>query len=171
MERKGKELLRELLKDADDFATFKRIECPPIYLLGGSACILGGYLERATFDLDFIDIGYKASAGKVFRLFDRFDMLDPCVTPVAEGFEQRATLLDGFTTLRYYVLSREDIVVSKLGRYDEKDRQDIEHLMGACDRALVDKLICSVMARENFSERVKEAFARNVALFKEQHNV
>ncbi len=98
MERKGKELLRELLKDADDFATFKRIACPPIYLLGGSACILGGYLERATFDLDFIDIGYKASAGKVFRLFDRFDMLDLYVTPVAEGFEQRAALLEGFST-------------------------------------------------------------------------
>jgi len=31
---------------------------------------------------------------------------------------------DVFTTLEYYVLSREDIIVSKLGRFSEKDRED-----------------------------------------------
>ena len=85
----------EILHDADDFATLKKIKCSPIYFLGGSGSILGNYMSRATFDLDFIDINYDASAGKVFRLFDRFDMLDLYVTPIAEGFEERAIELQG----------------------------------------------------------------------------
>ncbi len=120
MDLKNREILLELLHDADDFATLKKIECPPLYFLGGSGCILGEYLDRATFDLDFIDINYSASAGKVFRLFDRFDMLDLYVTTVAENFEERALSLSGFDTLKFYVLSKEDIIVSKLGRYSEK---------------------------------------------------
>ena len=113
MDLKNREILLELLHDADDFANFKKIKCPPIYFLGGSGCILGKYLDRATFDLDFIDINYNASAGKVFRLFDRFDMLDLYVTPVAENFEDRAIRLAGFSALEFYVLSKEDIIERK----------------------------------------------------------
>ena len=43
MNSKNRELLMELLKDADDYAEFKKIECPPIYLLGGSGCRITSY--------------------------------------------------------------------------------------------------------------------------------
>lgn len=171
MDRKNKEILLELLHDADDFATLKRIKCPPIYFLGGSGCILGNYLNRATFDLDFLDIDYNAAAGKVFRLFDRFDMLDIYVTPIAEDFEKRAVKLTGFETLAFFVLSKEDIIVSKLGRYSEKDREDIDILIKHSDKKLIARLIENVKNRDDFSERVKSEFIKNSKLMRDKYNV
>jgi len=171
MYSKNREVLMELLHDADEYATFKKIDCPPIYFLGGSGCILGGYLDRATLDIDFIDINYNSSVGKIFRLFDRFDMLDMYVTPIAKGYEDRAEFLEGFTTLKYYVLSAEDIIVSKLGRYSEKDQEDISNLIEKSDMNIISSLIENVINREDFSERVKEEFIKNSLLFKEKYNV
>ena len=37
-----------------------------IYFLGGAACILGQYTERATRDFDFIDLNYPSGLGRVF---------------------------------------------------------------------------------------------------------
>lgn len=158
---KNRELLMELLHDADDFAFFKKIKCPPIYFLGGSGCILGNYLERATLDLDFVDINYDASVGKVFRLFDRFDMLDTFVTPVADGFEKRSKFIEGFTYLKFYTLSKEDIIVSKLGRYSDKDKEDIGVLIEDCDKQLLKNLINFIISKEDFSERIKVEFIKN----------
>ncbi len=171
MDLKNREILLELLHDADDFATLKKIECPPLYFLGGSGCILGEYLDRATFDLDFIDINYSASAGKVFRLFDRFDMLDLYVTTVAENFEERALSLSGFDTLKFYVLSKEDIIVSKLGRYSEKDREDISTLIKDSKKDLLVQLISNVVNRQDLSDRIKQEFIKNSQLLRDDYNV
>lgn len=168
---KNRDLLMELLHDADDFATLKKIKCPPIYFLGGSGCILGNYLDRATLDLDFIDINYEASVGKVFRLFDRFDMLDVYVTPIADGFESRAIKLEGFETLDYYVLSKEDIIVSKLGRFSDKDKEDIDTLIKECDLKKLNTLIQNVIERENFSDRIKAEFIKNSTDLRKRYNV
>lgn len=168
---KNKDILLELLHDADDFANFKKINCLPIYFLGGSACILGDYLERGTLDFDFVDLNYDSSAGKIFRLLDRFDMLDTYVTPVADGFEERAIKLHGFAYLEFYTLSKEDIIVSKLGRFSEKDQEDIKKIIQSCDKIILNKLINTIINKENFSNIVKYEFIKNVKLFKEQYNV
>ena len=168
---KNKDILLELLHDADDFAYYKKIACPPIYFLGGSGCILGDYLDRGTLDLDFVDINYNSSVGKIFRLFDRFDMLDVYVTPVADGFEKRAVPIDGFNYLEFYTLSKEDIIVSKLGRFSIKDQEDISILISSCDINLLVKLIESIISKEDFSQRVKEKFINNSKLLKELYNV
>ncbi len=171
MDLKNREILLELLHDADDFATLKKIKCPPVYFLGGSGCILGEYLDRATFDLNFIDINYSASAGKVFRLFDRFDMLDLYVTTVAQNFEKRAISLSGFDTLEFYVLSKEDIIVSKLGRYSEKDREDISTLIKDSNKDLLVQLIINVVNRQVLSNRIKQEFIKNSQLLRDEYNV
>jgi hypothetical protein len=41
---KNREILFEILHDMEDFAQLKNIDYPPIYLLGGSGCIVAGYL-------------------------------------------------------------------------------------------------------------------------------
>lgn len=171
MTLKNREFLIELLQDADDFATLKKITCPPIFFLGGSGCILGNYLDRATLDIDFIDINYDASVGKVFRLFDRFDMLDLFVTPIASGYEKRAIELNGFTTLKFYILSKEDIIVSKLGRYSQKDQEDIDLLINESDTQLLNELIQNVIDRDDFSNRVREEFIKNSNLLRKRYNV
>lgn len=168
---KNKDILLEYLHDMNAFARLKSIACPPIYLLGGSGLILGEYLDRATTDFDLIDMEYPASTGRLFKMLERFDLLDPFVTPLAPGFSERATLLDGFDHLRINVLSREDIIVSKLSRYSEKDRSDIDHLIDACDRKRIAALIEAVMKRTDFSERVLMFFRENAVRFREDYHV
>src|SRR5690348_10988898 len=103
----------------EDFSRMKGIEYPPIYLLGGSGCIIGEYLSRATTDFDLLDMEYDASTGKLLRILDRYDLLDIYLTTIPEDFMKRAKKIINFKNV--YVLSREDIVLSKIGRYSEKD--------------------------------------------------
>ena len=127
--------------------------------------------KDSAFDIDFVDINYDASVGRVFRLFDRFDMLDRFVTPIADGFENRAIKIDGFIHLEYYVLSKEDIIISKLGRYSEKDIEDITLIVKNTNKALLNELIENLISKDDFSERVKEEFMKNSKKFKERFNV
>jgi hypothetical protein len=168
---KNKEILLEHLRDMDEFAQLKNLSCPPIYLLGGSACILGGYINRATTDFDFIDIDYPANSGRLFKMLERFDMLDYYVTPLPPDFRNRAKKLNGFEIIEIYVLSKEDIIVSKLSRYSEKDLGDIRQLIATSDKNLIEKLIEDITLRTDFSEKVKEYFIRNSKLFLEEFDV
>lgn len=164
---KNKHILLEYLHDMDEFAEFKKINCPPIYLLGGSGCILGGYIDRATTDFDLIDMDYPSQTGRLFKMLERFDLLDLFVTPLAPNFDKRSIKLEGFRIIDIYVLSKEDIIVSKLSRYSEKDYEDIKVLFETSDKELVLTLISEVISRTDFSEKVKNAFIKNSSLFKE----
>ncbi len=169
MNNKNKELLIELISDMDTFAEMKNINYPPVYLLGGAACIIAGYLDRATIDIDLLDMDYEASVGRLFRLLDRFDMLDIYLTCIPMDFKDRAVKAECFQNI--YILSREDIIVSKIGRYSEKDIEDISVLLKDANKYLVSKLIKAVTLRENISIRVKQAFIINARLFKERFDV
>ncbi len=166
---KSKAILTEILKDMDDFAQMKGIDYAPIYLLGGSGCIIGGYLSRATTDFDLLDMEYDSSMGRLFRVLDRYDFLDIFLTTIPEDFAGRARKIEGFKNI--YVLSREDIILSKIGRYAEKDVEDIVILMEEADKVLLSHLIEKVVSRNNISERVKEAFNKNLRVFREQFGV
>lgn len=99
------------------------------YLAGGSACILGGYLERATKDFDFIDIGYSSSVGKLLNYLQPYDLLDINNAEIPWNFKTRSVKLSGFVHINVYILCIEDIIASKIGRYDAKDMQDIDILI------------------------------------------
>ena len=64
------------IKNAETVARTFNIAPFPIYFIGGSGCILGGYTNRATMDVDFVDIGYSADLGRVFAMFMDYDMLE-----------------------------------------------------------------------------------------------
>lgn len=153
---KNREILNQLLMDMEDFANLKNIDYPPIYLLGGSGCIVSGYLTRATTDIDILDMEYDAKVGRILCILDRYDILDIYLTTIPMDFENRVTKLDGFNNI--YVLSREDIILSKLGRYSPIDIEDISELIINSDKNLIRKLIQAVENRNNISERVKEVF-------------
>ena len=51
-----KKQLEEYLFDLEKVTKAFNIEPFDIYLLGGSACILGGFIDRATRDFDFVDL-------------------------------------------------------------------------------------------------------------------
>jgi len=46
--------LYAILLELDEYVGFKKVILPSIYLLGGTACVLGGYIERATTDFDYV---------------------------------------------------------------------------------------------------------------------
>jgi len=169
MERKNKEILLELFRDMEDFSEMKKIHYSPIYLLGGSGCIIAGYLDRATTDVDFLDMNYNANMGRIFRILDRFDMLDIYLTTIPLDFEERVIKLENFKNI--YVLSKEDIILSKLGRYSQKDIEDISTLLKDADKKLIVKLIELVRSRKNLGKKVREKFIENVKLFEVKFDV
>lgn len=168
-ESKSKEILAQLLKDMDDFARMKGLDYPPIYLLGGSGCIVAGYLDRATTDMDLLDMEYGANVGRLLRMLDKYDLLDLYLTTIPEDFKERAVKIEEYKNI--YVLSREDIILSKVGRYSDKDIEDISILIKQADKVILSNLIVKVLNRNNISERVKKAFTGNLKLFRERFDV
>jgi len=85
-EFKNKKTILEILHDMEDFAIMKQMQCKPIYLAGGSACILADVIQRGTIDIDILDINYAANIGRLFKLLGDYDILDLELTTVAENF-------------------------------------------------------------------------------------
>jgi hypothetical protein len=166
-----KQALTLALQDMEDFAMLKQLDCPPIYLLGGSACIIEGYLDRATRDIDIVDLEYSAQAGRLFRILGDVDYLDTMLTTLAEDYKERAVRVSAVKKIEVYALSREDIIVTKIGRYSEKDKEDIKKLIKKCDKHTINELIESVKQRQNISVKVKEYFINNVEKFRRDFDV
>jgi hypothetical protein len=60
--------------DMEIMAKVFAVEPFDIYLLGGSGCVLAGYLDRATRDFDIIDVDYDSRLGRVLKLLEPYDM-------------------------------------------------------------------------------------------------
>lgn len=166
-----KEALIQAFRDMEDFAVLKKLDCPPLYLLGGSASIITGCLDRATRDIDLLDLDYSATAGRLFRILGDVDYLDIRLTTLAEGYERRAIRVKEIQNLPIYALSVEDIIVTKIGRYSAKDREDIAHLYKTSNPKVIAQLIENVKARQDMSEKVKAHFIENVEEFRRDFNV
>lgn len=161
----NKYIIMDMLQDMEDFAQFKHLECSPIYILGGSGAILGGYIDRGTTDIDILDLDYSSSVGRLFRLLGQLDYLDIYLTTIAYGYEQRATRINQFEYLNIYILSKEDIITTKLGRYSQKDKEDISAIWNNCNHKLVIDLIEQIKKRTDISKIVKAKFIENVEVF------
>ena len=64
------------VREMEQIARLFNMEPFPIYFMGGSACLLGQYTERATMDFDFVDLDYSARLGKVFAHLRDYDVLE-----------------------------------------------------------------------------------------------
>ena len=140
------------------------------YLAGGSACVLAGYLERATKDFDLIDVGYGSTTGKILNYLQPYDLLDITHAEIPHNFMKRANLLKGFNNIKVFVLSREDIIASKIGRYEEKDRNDISILMNNADLILIKVCIRDTLDSITNSKR-KERYLRHLEEFNKQYGL
>lgn len=145
------------------------LESFDIYFLGGSACILGGYSERATKDFDFIDLDYSSKLGKVFALLREYDMLVYELSILSPNYKKRSKKLEKFQYLNVYVLSKEDIIVSKIIRLEDKDLEDIDHLMKSADKSLIKQIIDEVLEREDLVETKRQGFLEKLPLFEERY--
>ena len=159
------------VREMEQIARLFNIEPFPIYFMGGSACLLGQYTERATRDFDFIDLSYPAKLGKVFVHLRDYDILEYESTILSPRYAERALRISEFKYLQVYVLSREDIIVSKIIRLAPKDWEDIDELIKDCDKQLILRIIEEVLQREDLFESKREAFIKQLPLFKERYNV
>ena len=166
-----RENLIEVLHEMEEVTKLFKLAPFDIYIIGGSACILGEYTNRATLDIDFIDLGYPAKYGKAFSLLRDYDMLEYQSTILSPTYKQRATKLDEFKYINVYILSREDVVISKIIRLAEKDIEDLNQIMPKCDKELLNNIIKEIIDREDLFESKKNEFVRKLKIFKEKYNV
>lgn len=166
-----KRQLEERIFEMEVVAKAFNIKPFDIYFLGGAACILGDYSERATRDFDFIDLDYPSNLGAVFVQLRDFDMLEYQSTLISPKFKQRAIKLEKFKYINAYLLSPEDIIVSKIIRFEEKDIEDIDQLIEVANKKLINQIIDEVLGREDLFESKKQGFRRQLKEFKERYNV
>ena len=94
-----KDNIIEVLHEMEEVTKLFKLEPFDIYIIGGSACILGEYTTRATIDVDFIDLGYPSKYGKVFAMLRDYDMLEYESTILSPNYKERAIKLEEQTKL------------------------------------------------------------------------
>lgn len=166
-----KKELEERIYEMEKVAQLFNIQPFDMYLLGGAGCILSEYSDRATRDFDFVDLNYSANLGKVFIHLRDFDMLEYESTLIAPTYKERALKLEQFKYLNIYVLSIEDIIVSKIIRLEDKDINDIDKLIRRADKKTINIIIEEILSREDLYENKKKGFIKNLKFFKEKYNV
>ena len=163
--RDREELLFDLkLVDNLVGVTFGKTELE-FYFAGGSACVLAGYIDRATRDFDFVDRGYPSQLAKVLKLLEPYDLLTNYFAGIPKNYAQRATKMEGFNNISVFLFSREDIIASKIDRLSEKDIADIRALLGEVDRDLLFKCIEETYSNIIYKDR-KERYIKNLSDFK-----
>lgn len=166
-----KENILEVLHEMEEVTKFFKLEPFDIYLIGGSACMLGDYTTRATMDVDFVDLGYPAKYGKVFVLLRDYDMLEYESTLLSPTYKERAIKLENFKYINVYILSKEDVAISKIIRLAEKDIEDLNQIIPKCDIKTLNKIIDEIINREDLFESKKAEFIKKLKVFREKYNV
>ena len=166
-----KDNLLEVLHEMEEVTKLFKLEPFDIYLIGGSACMLGEYTTRATMDVDFVDIGYPAKYGKVFVLLRDYDMLEYESTLLSPTYKERAIKLEDFKYINVYILSKEDVAISKIIRLADKDIEDLNQIIPKCDTKMINIIIDEIINREDLFESKKAEFIKKLKVFREKYNV
>lgn len=166
-----KDNLIEVLHEMEEVTKLFKLDPFDIYILGGSACMLGEYTSRATMDIDFIDLGYPSKYGKAFALLRDYDMLEYESTILSPTYKQRAVKLENFEFINVYILSKEDVAVSKIIRLAEKDIEDLNQIVPACNKKILNEIIEEIISRNDLFESKKTEFVKKLKIFREKYNV
>lgn len=166
-----RENLIETLHEMEEVTKLFKLKPFDIYIIGGSACILGEYTTRATLDIDFVDLGYSAQYGKVFTLLKDYDMLEYQSTILSPKYMERAKKLEEFKYISVYILSKEDIAVSKIIRLAQKDIEDLDEIIPTCNKEKLNTIIDEILNRTDLFKSKKSEFERKLKMFREKYNV
>ncbi len=166
-----KDNLLKVLHEMEEVTKLFQLEPFDIYLIGGGACILGEYTTRATLDIDFVDLGYPAKYGKVFVLLRDYDMLEYESTILSPNYRKRAIKLEEFKYINIYILSKEDIAVSKIIRLANKDIEDLNEIIPDCNKEILNNIIEEILNRDDLFESKRNEFIKKLEVFREKYNV
>jgi len=163
--------IEAVIFDMERVARLFEVKPFDMYFLGGCACILGEYSNRATMDFDFINLEYSAHYGRVFAMMRDFDMLDYDTTILSPSYKERAIKLNKFEYINVYILSVEDIIVSKIIRLADKDIEDIGTLIKIADKGLINTVIEEILLRSDLPESKRNGFLLKLTQFRGDYNV
>lgn len=165
------QLITELKTLASVLPTLLPEETLVLYMAGGGACILGDYISRATRDFDFIDLGYRAKVGKALRLLGSYDLLDLSCATIPINYKQRVSKLLEQNGLTVYLLSPQDIIAMKIGRYNNKDKNDIKQLLHHCTHVEIVNSIKEVTDYIPDNEKRKGIYQMHLKLFEKDFDI
>lgn len=107
------------------------------YVCGGKAAMYHGMSYRFSLDLDvFFDVTigfpeivgeYRTDQGKVAVRMDR--NFNSFFIPLHADFEERAVPFLETENMQFFILGVPDLIITKLARFSENDRQDVVALM------------------------------------------
>lgn len=116
-------------------------------------------------------MGYPAKYGKVFVLLRDYDMLEYQSTILSPNYKERAIKLEEFKYINVYILSKEDVAVSKIIRLVEKDIEDLNQIIPKCDKKVLNDVIGEVLNREDLFDSKRKEFIKKLKIFREKYNV
>jgi hypothetical protein len=110
-----------------------------LHCIGGFAAVAGYGLPRSTNDLDYRtvipynrinDLQRMAGPGSALAQKHKVCVQHPGVDAIPENYDERLTELapGRFKDIRLFIPDAYDLILSKLSRNIERDRQDVEYL-------------------------------------------
>lgn len=174
------ELMRGLDKDFSEYLSRNSISCTEqeAVITGGSALVLHGCLEKATFDIDFIELSSvldKFLRHRSDKIFNSASQVFLYLFP--EDFLDRIIPIDiKDTKIKYYLVSLEDMVVAKLLSYRDKDIADIRNpeVVRRLDLELLSRLVeerakCAAnMTAGSILRAVFEEYQKDIELLRQR---
>jgi hypothetical protein len=143
-----------------------------ICLIGGTACILTGLINRATIDYDMLNLNYTPRVRNYLNFFQPYDLVDFEATTIPRSYNERTKPVFKGDYLSCSILAVEDIIVSKLCRNIEKDFGDIDVLIKNADIKLVRDLINEVSSDiKTRYPRIQENFRNSRVTFGKRYNI
>lgn len=131
---------------------------------------MAGYIDRATRDYDFVDMGYSSKMAKVFKLLEPYDLLTNYFAAIPKNYMERAKRLDGFDNIAVYIFSKEDIIASKIDRLSQKDIDDINLLIKDINQDMLKQCIEETYHNIVYDDR-KERYKVNREKFKAMYGL
>jgi len=171
----GFPLLKEQLMDKTDPETVRqflrdlgtRVEQPTRLNLGGAiALILGGFIARATSDIDIVD-EVPESIRKERELLDsiqqRYGLLLTHFQShyLPQGWEQRIHFLDSFGRLDVYTVDVYDLFIGKLFSKRAKDLDDLRMILPKLDKDQLPQRVKETAGVFLRDEALRETASRN----------
>lgn len=139
-------------------------------IVGGSALMLLGYVNRATHDIDSIECHHK-----LMGLIEKYDInmqVRAHLDCFPDDYAERLKKLDIPTRkIDYYTLSLEDLIISKLLAGRNTDFFDInsDEITKAVDFEKIDSLAEAIMP-DLLNDRVRGEFEYNYRIYREKHS-
>ncbi len=100
-----------------------------------------------------------------------YDMLEYQSTILSPTYMNRAQKLEEFKYLNVYILSKEDVVVSKIIRLADKDIEDLNQIVPNCNKEELNKIIDEIIKRTDLFDSKKDEFVKKLKIFREKYNV